>query len=87
MSEGPPQKQPVKIESKEGAERPPKYRTIMDEVLEVHEDGSKTHRVLECNGHIHRRCVDRISYDEKGQVTFVDELSREEEGPCDGNHS
>ena len=87
MSERPPQEPSAKIESKESAERPPKFRTISDEVLEIHEDGSKTHRVVECNGHTHRRCVDTISYDERGEVTYVDEHSREEIGACDGAHS
>ena len=59
-----------------------KYRTIEDEVLETHEDGSKTHRVIECNGILHQRCVDKISYDKDGEITFVDQLSREELGPC-----
>jgi len=59
---------------------------MSDEVLEVHADGSKTHKTLECNGHTHRRCVDVISYDESGNITFVEELSREDEGACDGKH-
>ena len=78
---------PLKIESKESAERPPRYRTIEREILEVHEDGSKTERVIECNGIHHRRCVDKISYDDKGEVIFADELSKEELGKCDGQHS
>lgn len=75
-----------KIESKEKIERPPRYRTIEREVLERHEDGSQTERVLECNGINHRRCVDKISYDDKGEVVFADQLSREELGVCEGNH-
>lgn len=78
---------PVKVESKESGERPPRFRTIEDVVLEVHEDGSKTHRVIECNGLSHRRCVDLISYNEKGEPFFADQLSREELGSCDGKHS
>jgi len=87
MPEGPPKTPPEKAERKESAERQPRYRTIEDEVLKVHEDGSKTHRVLECNGVLHRRCVDVISYDEKGEPIFADQLSREELGPCDGKHA
>ena len=78
---------PSKIESTERAERPPRYRTIECEILEVHEDGSQTERVLECNGAHHRRCVDKMSYDKNGEVIFADQLSREELGSCDGKHS
>ena len=76
-----------KVENSEGAERPPRYRTLAREVLEVREDGSSVERVIECNGEYHRRCVDRVFYDENGEITFVDQLSREELGSCDGNHS
>ena len=86
MSEGSPNQAP-KVESKEGAERPPKYRTIEREVLEIYEDGSKKERALECNGKLHRRCVDIISYDHNGEVTYADQLSREELGECNGTHS
>ncbi len=63
-----------------------RYRTVEQEILEMHEDGSRTERVLECNGNLHRRCVDRIFYGENGEVVFADQLSREELGPCDGEH-
>jgi hypothetical protein len=85
MSEGPP-KQSQKSESREGAEKPPRYRTIEREILEVFEDGSKKERVLECNGKLHRRCVDVVSYDQNGDITYADQLSREELGECDGTH-
>ena len=71
----------------ESAEKPPRYRTIENEILEVHEDGSQTERTLECNGYLHRRCVDKVFYDEKGEITFAEQLSREELGPCDDKHS
>lgn len=52
-----PKNKPEEVKSKESMERPPRYRTIEREVIEEHEDGSKTERVLECNGLHHRRCV------------------------------
>ncbi|OGZ45251.1 MAG: hypothetical protein A3C84_02890 [Candidatus Ryanbacteria bacterium RIFCSPHIGHO2_02_FULL_48_12] len=67
-------------------ERLARYRTVEQEILETHEDGSKTERVLECNGSLHRRCIDKIFYGENGEVVFADQLSREELGPCDGEH-
>lgn len=85
MPEGTP-KLP-KIDDKENAERTPRYRAIEREVLEIHEDGSQTERVLECNGLHHRRCIDKIFYDESGEVVSADQVSREELGACDGNHA
>jgi hypothetical protein len=87
MSEGPPKTLPQAIESKESPERPPRYRTIEREVIETKEDGTSIERVVECNGLLHRRCVDAISYDESGEIIFVDQLSREELGACDKSHS
>jgi hypothetical protein len=74
------------LEKMESVEKPPRYRTIKLEVLEIHEDGSKTERVLECNGLLHRRCVDIVFYDKNGEIEFVNQLSREELGPCDCRH-
>jgi len=71
----------------ESTEKPARYRTIKNEILEMHEDGSQTERVLECDGHLHRRCVDKVFYDERGEIIFADQLSREELGLCDGEHS
>ncbi|MBU4284668.1 hypothetical protein KKF60_02540 [Patescibacteria group bacterium] len=87
MSEKFPKNSLEKIENKENIEGPPRYRTIKLEVLETHEDGSKTERVLECNGLLHRRCVDKVFYGENDEIIFVDQLSREELGPCDCKHS
>jgi len=81
-----PKNSPEKIENKENIEKPSPYRTIKLETLETHEDGSKTERALECDGSLHRLCVDKVYYDEKGEVVFADQLSREELGPCDGKH-
>ena len=82
MSEEFSNKPAQKIERKENAERPPRYRTIESQILEPRKDGTETVRVLECNGLHHRRCVDRISYDDKGEIVFADQLSREELGSC-----
>jgi hypothetical protein len=87
MPEKFPDKPQQKFEGKEGVERKPRYRTISSEVIEPLKDGTETVRVVECNGVNHRRCVDKISYDEKGEIIFADQLSREELGPCDGQHS
>lgn len=87
MSEGPPKSQLEKGESVESTEKPLRYRTIENEILEIHEDGSQTERALECNGHLHRCCVDMIFYDENKRIIFAEQLSREELGPCDGKHS
>lgn len=78
---------PPKFESKESAEKPSRYRTIEREVLDTHEDGSKTERWLECNGQVHRQSVQKISPGERGEFDFVEELSRQELGTCDGKHS
>ena len=75
------------MDSNERVDRPPRYRTILSEIIEERRDGMETVRVVECNGVLHRRCVDKISYDENGGITFVDQLSREELESCDGNHS
>lgn len=83
MSEKMPKNSLEKIENKENIEGPPRYRTIKLEILETHEDGSKTERVLECNGLLHRRCVDKVFYDKNGEIEFVDQLSREELVSCD----
>lgn len=74
------------IEHFERAERPPRYHTLENEILEVLEDGEKIERVLECNGSLHRRCIDKISYDEKGVLFYAEQLSREELGPCNCEH-
>jgi len=87
MSEEFPKKSSEKIENKESAEKSSPYRTIELEILETHEDGSKTERVLECDGFLHRRCIDKIFYDENGKIIFAEQLSREELGPCDCKHS
>jgi hypothetical protein len=84
MSEKMPKNSLEKMENKE---KSPRYRTIKLEVLETNEDGSKTERVLECNGLLHRRCVDKVFYDKNGKIEFVDQLSREELGPCDCKNS
>ena len=75
------------LEEIESIEKSPRYRTIKLEVLETHEDGSKTERVLECNGLLHRRCVDKVFYGKNGEITFVEQLSREELGSCDCKNS
>ena len=67
----------------ESDKKPPRYRTISSEILEARKDGDETIRVVECNNIRHRRCVDKISYDEHDQIIFADQLSREELGPCD----
>lgn len=86
MPEGFPKKTVEEMDSNERTDRSPQYRTVAREVIEERRDGMETVRVVECNGIHHRRCVDKISYDEKGDITFVDQLSREELGSCDGNH-
>ena len=83
MSEKFPNKQPQKIEGRENTERPPRYRTIKSEIIAERKDGAETVRVIECNGINHRCCVDTISYDDTDQITFVDQLSRDELGTCD----
>lgn len=87
MSEGSPQKPATRNES---APRPPVYQVLERVILEtkLFEDGSKdvTEQIFECNGTLHRRCVDAVSYDAKGNLTFADQLSKEELGACDGNH-
>ncbi|MFA5359187.1 MAG: hypothetical protein WC310_05245 [Patescibacteria group bacterium] len=67
----------------EGEKKPERYQIIKNEVLENHDDGSKTEQSTECNGSLHRRCVDKIYYDESGNITFADQLSMEELGLCD----
>ena len=86
MSEETPKNLPEKKESRETI-RLPEYRVIKREVLGAHWDGSKTERSLECNGLLHRRCIDKTFFNEKGEVTFAEQLSREELGPCDKKHS
>lgn len=76
-----------KVESNESAERSPRYRTIEREVLEAQEDGSKTERWVECNGLTHRGSVQKIFAGERGEFDYVEEISRTDLGPCDGNHS
>ena len=78
-----PHEVPKKIDGNENSERPPRYRTINTEIVKPLKDGTETVRVTECNGIQHRRCVDQISYDGNGEITYVDQLSREELGPCD----
>lgn len=87
MSEQLPQKSSEKTEGQENRERPSRHRTIEHEILETHADGSKTERALECNGQLHRCCVDKVWYDENGKIVFVDNLSRDELGSCDDAHA
>ena len=75
-----------RFESNESTERPPRYRIIEREILEAYEDGSKRERWLECNGKTHRRSVQKISPGARGEFDFVEELSRDELGPCGGGH-
>jgi hypothetical protein len=82
-----PKNLPEKIENKESIEKSSPYRTIELETLETHEDGSKIKRALECDGFLHRRCVDKVFDGENGEVLFAEQLSREELGPCDCKHS
>lgn len=86
MLEKLPEKPLEKTEDHDGKERPPRHRTIEHEILETHADGSKTERVLECNGQLHRRCIDKIWYGENDEIIFTDQLSQEELGACDGAH-
>ena len=87
MSEKPPKNSTENIESRESAEGPPRYRTIAIEVLVPRKEGTEFIRVLECNGLHHRRCMEKASYNDKNEVIFADQLSREELGPCDGTHA
>ena len=85
--EGAPKTKIENIKNKEGAERPPRYRTVSREILESVEGGLvKTERVIECNGTNHRMCVDKISYGSEGEVLFAEQLSKEDLGRCDGSH-
>ena len=76
----------TKFEGNEGAEGPPRYRIVEREVLETYEDGSKRERWLECNGNMHRRSVQIISPGARGEFDFIEELYRDELGPCGGGH-
>jgi hypothetical protein len=87
MSEGLPKFSPEATKSREKKEKVPDYRTVKTEILENHGDGSRTEQILECNGQLHRCCVDKVFYNNRGKIEFVDEISRNESGPCDGNHS
>lgn len=69
------------------APRPPRYRTIERVVLEKLPGGEVVERLLECNGIQHRRCVDKVSYDANDNIVFVEQISREELGECDGKHN
>ena len=86
MSEGSPKKLPEEREGRETVPLP-EYRIIKREVMGAHGDGSKTERIIECNGYIHRFHVDKIFYDEKGEVTFAEEKSKGRLKPCDKKHS
>lgn len=91
MPEEAPPKLQLDPESKESAERPPLYRVIERHVLEEYEDGSKKEEIIECDGRSHRHCIDVISYNEEGKVIgrgqLVEQVVKEELGPCDGKHS
>ena len=68
-------------------ERPARFRTIERVVLEVLPTVESVEQVIECNGEHHRRCVDKVTYASNGDIDFVEQLSREELGECDHNHS
>ena len=71
-------------ENKEQAERPPRFRTIREEGLKQEGD-EETVRVLECNGHRHRECVDVISHHDDGELYHAEQLSKKDMGPCTCN--
>lgn len=62
-------------------------RTLELVVLETLPTGETVEQILECNGIVHRRCVDKVSRDAEGNIIFVEEVSRQELGPCNGKHS
>jgi hypothetical protein len=64
-----------------------RFRTIDRKVLEVLPTGESIEEVIECNESHHRKCIDKITYGADNEIIFVDQLSREELGPCGHNHS
>ncbi len=64
-------------------ERPLPFRTIRKIVLEILPTGEHVEEVIECNGSHHRKCVDEITYDSAGNITYADQRSRDELGECD----
>ncbi len=68
-------------------EKPARYKTIERIIKETLPTGESVEEVLECNGKYHRKCVDKITYDSNNNVVFAEQLSREELGECDNNHS
>jgi len=73
------------VESQEQP-KPPRHRTIERVVLETLPTGESIEQLLECDGISHRRCVDKVSYGADGNITFVEQISREELCPCDKKH-
>ena len=76
---------PPKFESAETSKSP--SRTLERRILETLPTGEEIEEVIECNGINHRRCVDKVSYGADGEIEYVDEISKEDLGPCDKNHS
>lgn len=75
------------IQTVENIEKQKRYRTIEREIIETLPTGESIERVVECNGENHRQCVDEITYDADGGIEYVDQLSRDELGQCDHQHS
>lgn len=75
-----------KLHRFENSERPPRFRTIERVVIETLPSGESIEEVLECNGHHHRRCVDKVTYDAQGEIAYVEQLSRVELGTCNNAH-
>lgn len=71
----------------ENQEKPARFRTIEKKVLKVLSTGESIEEVIECNGQLHRKCVDKITYDALGVVEYADQLSRVELGVCNHNHT
>ncbi len=64
-----------------------RYKTIERKVLEVLGTGESIEEVLECNGKLHRKCMDKVSYDNNKEITYVEQISRTELGACDSLHA
>ncbi len=64
-----------------------RYRTIERKIIEVLKTGESIEEVTECNGKLHRKCVDKVSYDDNNEIAYVEQISRTELGACDLLHA
>ncbi len=76
-----------KAPTHESLNHPKRYKTLERHTIETLPNRETIEETLECNGVLHRKCVDRIIYSASGEIDYAEQLSREELGACTQDHT